>query len=68
MNAQELIDTPKPGSQPNATDDLRSLPLPEVEKKLGLISLTAKGKAGPSWTGPCRVSRRSHRTLHIDPT
>jgi xylulose-5-phosphate/fructose-6-phosphate phosphoketolase len=68
MNAQELIDTPKPGSQPNATDDLRSLPLPEVEKKLGLISLTAKGKAGPSWTGPCRVSRRSRRTLHIDPT
>src|SRR6202043_2721863 len=35
---EELIDTPKPGSQPNATDDLRSLPLPEVEKKLGLIA------------------------------
>ena len=25
----------KPGSKPNATDDLKSLPLPEVEKKLG---------------------------------
>ena len=25
----------KPGSKPNAKDDLKSLPLPEVEKKLG---------------------------------
>ena len=25
----------KPGTKPNATDDLKSLPLPEVEKKLG---------------------------------
>jgi H+-transporting ATPase len=25
----------KPGSKPNAMDDLKSLPLPEVEKKLG---------------------------------
>ena len=35
MNAQELIDTAKPGSKPDAKDDLKSLPLPEVEKKLG---------------------------------
>ncbi|MFZ3209970.1 MAG: HAD-IC family P-type ATPase, partial [Terriglobales bacterium] len=44
MNAQELMnpnaDQPKapeskPGSKPNAKDDLKSLPLPEVEKKLG---------------------------------
>jgi hypothetical protein len=25
----------KPGSKPNANDDLKSRPLPEVEKKLG---------------------------------
>jgi H+-transporting ATPase len=25
----------KPGSKPNAKDDLKSLPMPEVEKKLG---------------------------------
>jgi H+-transporting ATPase len=33
MNTQELIDTAKPGSKPNAMDDLQSLP--EVEKRLG---------------------------------
>ena len=35
MNAKELIDTAAPGCEPNATVDLKSLPLPEVEKKLG---------------------------------
>ncbi len=35
MSAQELIDTAKPGSKPDAKDDLKSLALPEVEKKLG---------------------------------
>ena len=44
MNAQELMkpnaDQPKapeskPGAKPNAKDDLKSLPLPEVEKRLG---------------------------------
>ncbi|MGO9124399.1 MAG: cation-transporting P-type ATPase [Terriglobales bacterium] len=25
----------KPGAKPNAKDDLKSLPLPEVEKRLG---------------------------------
>ena len=34
MNAKELIDTAAPGCEPNATVDLKSLPLPEVEKKL----------------------------------
>jgi H+-transporting ATPase len=41
MNAQELIDTDqpkapesKPGSKPEAKDDLKSLPMPELEKKL----------------------------------
>src|SRR5271155_300337 len=35
MNAEELIDTAMPQSKPNATDDLKSLPLAEVQKKLG---------------------------------
>src|SRR5271155_4066724 len=35
MNAEELIDTAMPQSKPNATDDLKSLPLAEVERKLG---------------------------------
>ena len=42
MNAQELRDTDqpkapesKPGWKPNVKDDLKSLPLPEVENKLG---------------------------------
>ena len=35
MNAQELIDTANPGSKPDAKDALKSLPLPEVEKRLG---------------------------------
>ena len=35
MNAKELIDTAAPGCEPNAKDDLKSLPMPEVEKKLG---------------------------------
>src|SRR5271156_7147148 len=35
MNAEELIDTAMPQSKPNATDDLKSLPLVEVEQKLG---------------------------------
>ena len=26
---------PKPGSKPDAKDDLKTLPMPEVEKKLG---------------------------------
>jgi H+-transporting ATPase len=34
MNAKELIDTAAPGCEPNAKVDLKSLPLPEVEKKL----------------------------------
>lgn len=40
MMAQKLIDQPKapeskPGAQPDSKDDLKSLPLAEVEKKLG---------------------------------
>jgi hypothetical protein len=40
MNAQELIDQSKdleskPGSKPDAKDDLKSLPMAEAEKKLG---------------------------------
>jgi H+-transporting ATPase len=38
MNAQDLFSKApesKPGSMPNAKDDLKSLPLPELEKKLG---------------------------------
>ena len=35
MNAQELIDTATPGYKPNAKDDLKTLPMAEVEKKLG---------------------------------
>jgi H+-transporting ATPase len=35
MSAQELIDTAKPGSKPDAKEDLKSLALPQVEKKLG---------------------------------
>ena len=35
MSAHELIDTAKPGSKPDVKDDLKTLPLPEVEKKLG---------------------------------
>ena len=35
MNAQELIDTATPGYKPNATVDLKTLPMAEVEKKLG---------------------------------
>src|SRR5271157_5495776 len=35
MNAEELIDTAMPQSKPNATDDLKSLPLAEVQQKLG---------------------------------
>ena len=38
MNAQELIDTAKPASKPDAKDGLKSLPLAEVEKKLGSSS------------------------------
>ena len=35
MNAQELIDTATPGYKPDAKDDLKTLPMAEVEKKLG---------------------------------
>ena len=38
MNAQELIDTAKPASKPDAKNGLKSLPLAEVEKKLGSSS------------------------------
>ena len=34
MNAQELIDTATPGYKPNATVDLKTLPMAEVAKKL----------------------------------
>jgi H+-transporting ATPase len=33
--AQSKAPESKPGSNPNAKDDLKSLPLAEVEKKLG---------------------------------
>ena len=35
MSAHELVDITKPGSKPDVKDDLKTLPLPEVEKKLG---------------------------------
>ena len=40
MNMKPNTDQPKapeskPGSKPESKDDLKSLPLPEVEKKLG---------------------------------
>ena len=38
MSAQELIETAKPGSKPDAKEDLKSLALPQVEKKLGSSS------------------------------
>ena len=38
MNARELVDTAEPGPQPDAKDDLKSLPLAEVEMKLGSSS------------------------------
>ena len=52
MSAQELIETAKPGSKPDAKEDLKTLALPEVEKKLGsspdgLTQTEATEAAGP---------------------
>ena len=37
MIAQDLIDTAKAGSKRAAKDDLKFLPLPEAEKKMGRL-------------------------------
>ena len=52
--AQPKAPESKPGSKPNAKDDLKSLPLAEVEKKLGsspdgLTSSRGAETADPIW-------------------
>ena len=47
----------KPGSKPTAKDDLKSLPLAEVEKKLGVVAEWSHPGRGAETADPIWVER-----------
>ena len=55
--AQPKAPESKPGSKPNAKDDLKSLPLAEVEKKLGVVAGRPHSSRGAETADPIWAER-----------